>query len=389
MPVPEYNTSAVMDLLASQKDNTMADIRVTPSGRGHRLAWNLIASIAVISLLGACAKSEKGHRFSARSIAPRYTGSTAVTQNRDMELHRALAYWGKAFSKNPQHAQTAVNYAKNLKAAKDYQQAFKVLDHANRANPNNRMVASEYGRLALKLGKTELAEKVLRRVDGLDGKDWRVVSARGTIYAQKGNHKKARSYFKRALVLAPNEPSILNNLALTYALDGKAAKAETLLRQAVKNESAKNQVKQNLALVLGLQGRFNEAKQIAKTELPTKLANNNVTYLRKMIRKTPDNHMIAEADEKPVSPPATLARGRTDKTKATKTQSSQVASSIRPSRSLFKLKNSSEPKKLTMDNQPPISLTPPQFPAERNAEVSSWTTKTTVTQAIDDKKWGD
>ncbi len=139
------------------------------------------------------------------------------------ELQKAAEYWGKAFEKEPRNAQNAINYARNLKALKQKEQALAVLQAAHSFSPDNKTLNSEYGRLALELDQTSIAQKLLEQADDPAAPDWKTISARGTLLAKQGKYKDAIPHFERALAVAPNQPSVLNNLALAKAMDGDAA----------------------------------------------------------------------------------------------------------------------------------------------------------------------
>ena len=288
----------------------MATIRSILSSSGLHSSCKLMACAAALSFLGACANSGQGSDLLTRSIGTRVTGAS-LTQTGSATHSRKVARWEKALKNDPKNADTALNFAKSLKAAGAMSRAYSVLRNSAARHPNNVLIASEFGRLAVQLDQLATAESVLARIDRGNNLDWRAISARGTIRAKQGKHEKARKFYKRALEIAPNEPSILNNLALTYALDGEADRAESLLRRAADKDRSPKRVTENLALVLGLQGRFDEARQISKKSLPTKVADSNLDFLRRMVRvaETParaaaKSKRIAMADPAPAQKPA-------------------------------------------------------------------------------------
>lgn len=179
------------------------------------------------------------------------------------EMGQALQYWGSKYQKDPDDRQTALNYAKNLKAAGHKAQAFAVLQQASVLHGRDREIASEYGRLALENDKVQLAAKLLQIADDPMNPDWRIVSGRGAALAKLGKYDEAVQMFDRANTLAPSNPSVLNNLAMAHAANGNLKQAEALLRQAGQNPMARDKVAKNLALVLELQDRKAESQQIA------------------------------------------------------------------------------------------------------------------------------
>lgn len=196
------------------------------------------------------------------SSAPAKAGAAATPEQVQGELRKATEYWGEQYGKDRSNVQAALNYARNLKALGEKQQAFSVLQATYESGGANRAVASELGRLALEFDQISLATRLLEQADDPAQPDWRVVSARGTVLAKQGQYRDAIPFYERALKLAPDKPSILNNLALAYTMDGQADKAEPLLRKASAAPKADERVNNNLALVLSLQGKDgNEAKE--------------------------------------------------------------------------------------------------------------------------------
>jgi Flp pilus assembly protein TadD len=218
----------------------------------------------------------------ATSTAPTTTSAT----DGKAELAKATEYWGKIYAKNPKDAQSALNFARNLKAQGEKQQALAVMQQASGANPTHKGIAGEYGRLLLEFNHITQAEKLLELADDPINPDWKVVSARGTVFAKQSQYSKAVPLFERALQLAPDQPSVMSNLALAYAMEGNPEKAEPLLRRAAAL-GGDARVNQNLALVLGLQGKYDEAKQAMASDVPPDRAAANVEYLRQMVKVEP------------------------------------------------------------------------------------------------------
>jgi len=199
------------------------------------------------------------------------------------ELEKATEYWGKKYKEKPTELEPALNYAKDLKAMGERQQALAVIQQAAVYHGQDRQLASEYGRLALELDQISIAKQMLLVADDPTSPDWRVISARGTLLAKEGKYKDAIPMYEKALTLSHEQPSVLNNLALAHAMSGDAARAEEILRKLeAKNGSAKT--RQNLALVLNLQGKFEEARQIAAKDLGATGASQNDEFMRRMVK---------------------------------------------------------------------------------------------------------
>jgi Flp pilus assembly protein TadD len=247
----------------------------------------MAAAIAAISLvLGGCAKTSNSLTPLASAQPETETSQVAASDTRS-ELQKATEYWGKAYSKSPRDAQTAINFARNLKALGEKQQALAVLQQASLSNGSHRGINGEYGRLALELEQVSIANKLLEQADDPANPDWRIISARGTVLAKQGKYREAIGFYERALTLAPDQASVLNNLALAHAMEGNAEKAEPLLKRAVVAGGHEARINQNLAIVLSLQGKYEEAKLLAARDLPADNAAANVDYLRRMVRLEP------------------------------------------------------------------------------------------------------
>lgn len=253
----------------------------------HNLGWKLMTSAAIIVLAAGCTKTSKKktpHKNLAAINYSQQTKRTALKPNHP--LHIATTKWARKHEKNPADATAALNYARNLKTLGAKDKAFEVLARSYQLNRGNGELASEYGRIALDLGKVQMADRLLNEAMRSSGQpDWRLLSAMGTVSAKRGDHKRAQSYYLAALKKRPGATSVYNNLALSYALDGKAGDAEQLLKQAVDKGHNTQIVRQNLALVLGLQSKFEEAQKVAQADLDDSKIDNNVSFLRKMVKK--------------------------------------------------------------------------------------------------------
>lgn len=209
------------------------------------------------------------------------TGDKPPPSNR-AALQKATEFWGKAYSKNQNDAQAALNFARNLRAMGEKQQAMSVLQQAVALNGRNRELLSEYGRVALDLDQITVAQKVLEPLDDPTAPDWRVISARGTVFAKQGQYREAIALYERAQQASPDQPSVLNNLGLAHIMNGDAQKAETVLRRAVAIEAGDARINQNLSLALSLQGKYDEAKVALARDLPPDGAASNVEFMKKI-----------------------------------------------------------------------------------------------------------
>jgi len=254
----------------------------------RRLAWKLLTGAAILVLAAGCARTGKKHSPRKQLAAFDYSKQgrrPALKPNHP--LHISASRWAREHQKNPANSVAALNYAQTLKALGSKNKALEVLARTYQLNRGNAKLASAYGRLALDLGKVQMAEQLLNQAQRNKGQtDWRVLSALGTVNAKRGKHKKAQSYYLAALRQKPDATSVFNNLALSYALDGRVGEAEDLLKRAVAKGHNTRRVRQNLALVLGLQSKFGEAQKIAQADLNGDKVDNNVNFMRDMVKTT-------------------------------------------------------------------------------------------------------
>jgi Flp pilus assembly protein TadD len=253
------------------------------AGRRSAHLGRMAVCVAAGLLVSACSQSGE---LDLAAVPQANQPAQSFGSNKS-ELEKATEYWGKAWAKSPRDPEAALNYARNLKALGQKQQALAVLQQAAGFNPSHRGINSEYGRLALEFDQISVAQKLLEQADDPANPDWRVLSARGTVLAKQGRYREAIPYYEKALTLAPNQASILNNLALAQAMLGHADNAEALLKQAAEAGGHEARVHQNLALVLGLQGKYDEAKLVAARELGPEAAAANVEYVRRIVKLEP------------------------------------------------------------------------------------------------------
>ena len=281
-----------------------AAFRTAPYKKGiARLAALTLAGL----LSGGCSSlGDAMPELTASNTPAKAHGLAPEGADKRADLLKATEYWGKEFQKKPQDLDTALSYAKNLKALGQKGQALGVLQQASLYHSTDRRLASEYGRLALQLDQVTVADKLLRHADDPTSPDWRVISARGTVLAKQGKYADAIKFFERANMLSSGRPSVMNNLALAHAMNGNAQQAEGLLRTTVAKGKVNPKVKQNLALVLSLQGKYEESTKIASSVLPPAAASSNTALLRKIVKLEP-KAMPKEAVVAPVAVAAAKA----------------------------------------------------------------------------------
>jgi len=243
----------------------------------RHLARQLSGAVAVAALAAAIAGCSSVPNLGDT------TGSVANGPRTETDARRDLDALADKHRANPRDPDTALAYAKALRATKQYTQATAVLEQASLASPFNKVLLGAYGRSLADVGQYKKALDVFERAHTPEDPDWRILSAQGTVLDQLGRHTDAQRYYSSALKIVPDEPSVLSNLGLSYALAKNLPRAEETLRRATTGPNPDPRVRQNLALVVGLQGRFAEAESIARAELPAEEAASNVSYLRQML----------------------------------------------------------------------------------------------------------
>jgi Flp pilus assembly protein TadD len=245
-------------------------------------AAHLAASAAVAAILavtaGGCSLTS---RDTTASVA-------AQTPTNEAEWRRSLDVLGAKYRENPNDADTAIAYARALRATDQRAQAVAVLEQASIRNPRSMLLLGSYGRALAEAGQYKQALETLNRAHTPDNPDWRILNAQGAVLDQMGRHGEAQRYYASALKIIPDEPSVLSNLGLSYLLTKDLKNAEETLRRAVAQPNAEPKVRQNLALVVGLRGRFEEAKKIASADLPENEAAANIDYLKQMLAQQRD-----------------------------------------------------------------------------------------------------
>ncbi len=267
-------------------------------------AKGLFTAICAALMTTACAGSNGiGEQSLAMLSSDTKPPAQQATPTGGPELMKATEYWRKEYMKNPKKKDPALNYARNLKALGQKQQALKVLQLASSFHATDTAVASEYGRLALDLDQVSVAKRLLSVADDPTKPDWRVISARGTVLAKEGQYGAAQQLYQRALQISPGQSSVMNNLALAKMMNGDSKSAEAMLRQAIsKGGPYASKARQNLALALGVQGKYNESTSVGSSVLPKAHASSNSEYLKRLVKLAPAD--IPAAIPAPVAPPA-------------------------------------------------------------------------------------
>jgi Flp pilus assembly protein TadD len=268
-------------------------------GRNKRLVVTSLSSAVLLVCLCSCQTTQPDITGSLGDTGPAASHSDPKGDSRGDPRGEINAYRDR-FRANPKDPDTALSYARALRAAGERAQAVAVLEQATIANPKNKVLLAGYGRALADNGNFEQAFDVLSQAHSPEDPDWRILSVQGAVLDQQGKFEEARQYYASALRIAPDEPSVLSNLGLSYMLSKDLGKAEEALRKAHAHAGNDRRIRMNLAVVLGLEGRMAEAESIARANLPVDEANADVAELKRLLNRK-DNARGSSSDNTPVA----------------------------------------------------------------------------------------
>ena len=275
--------------------------------RSARRQIALLALIALPLCLGGC-KSLSLSDMTA-SIAKPATEPPSAPE----DLQRYTQAWEKRYDSRPHDKETALAFARGLRAQGHYDQAVAIVQKLALKNPDDLEILSSYGKALADAGRLAEAAEALKQSHRPEKPNWSILSAQGSVADQMGDHGSAQVFYREALKINPGEPAILSNLGLSLALTRKLDQSEEALRLASAHPKADARVRQNLALVLALQGKFTEAEAVSARDVSPEQAAANVTTIRQMIAQSNTWREIQSGSER-TSQPAAAARQRAART---------------------------------------------------------------------------
>jgi Flp pilus assembly protein TadD len=241
----------------------------TTGGHGTQRGGRPLIALAVLALaLGGCL-----------SKGPETTGAVAAATVARGDVQA----WSARYASMPDDRDTALGYARALRATDQTPQAAAVLQQAALRTPNDPEVLAAYGKTLAEAGRLQEAAQVLGNAHAPERPDWRILSAQGAVADQMGDPARAQRFYEAALKIVPGEPAVLSNLGLSYALSRRLPEAEDTLRRAAADPRADARVRQNLALVLGLRGRFDEAEAVLARDVGPQAAAETVASMRRTV----------------------------------------------------------------------------------------------------------
>jgi Flp pilus assembly protein TadD len=229
------------------------------------------------------------------------------------DVRRYTQAWEKRYESRPNDKETALAFARGLRAQGQYDQAVAVLQKTALKNPEDLEILGGYGKALADAGRFPEAAEVLKQSHRPEKPNWSILSAQGSVADQMGDHGSAQAFYRESLKINPGEPAVLSNLGLSLALTKRLDQAEETLRLANAHPKADARVRQNLALVLALQGKFTEAEAISARDVSPEQAAANVTTIRQMISQSNTWREIQKPDGKPAPGPASARQQRAAK----------------------------------------------------------------------------
>lgn len=168
---------------------------------------------------------------------------------------------------NPQRAQLVVIEAQLLREAKQFDEAYRVLQQGLVKLPGDTQVLYEAAMLADKLKKYEESEKLLRRLIQIDPGHAQAYNALGYGFLERNVRiPEAVTLVEKALQLSPNDPSIMDSVGWGYYRAGRLDKSVAMLRRAYAG-NPDPEIAAHLGEVLWVRGDKEEAVQVWQDSL--------------------------------------------------------------------------------------------------------------------------
>lgn len=251
----------------------------------HRLrrTSSLVALLTCVLVAGCSSSSVTTGSITTDGPA---ASSTNFFEMSDLELQAATQRWSEAYKKRPNDATSAMTYANALRASGRHPEAVAVLERLVQNSQDDPQLLLAYSKALTGVGRFDQALLAVKKSQASGTIHWEHYSVEGAILDQLGRSSEARERYNQALALSPNNATILNNLGTSYLLSGDLNSAERTLRVAVNQPNSGQRPRQNLALVLALQGKFEESERIAAEDMTPQQAEQNVNYVKSMLRQT-------------------------------------------------------------------------------------------------------
>lgn len=168
---------------------------------------------------------------------------------------------------NQQRAQIALIEAQLLRDAKQYAEAYQVLQQGLEKLPNNPVLLYEAAMMADKIGKHEVSEQALRKLIQMNPQDANAYNALGySLLERNVRIPEAVALVEQALRLAPDDVAIIDSVGWGYYRSGKLDDSVKLLRRAFA-ANPDPEIASHLGEVLWVRGDKDEARQVLQGSL--------------------------------------------------------------------------------------------------------------------------
>lgn len=215
-------------------------------------------------------------QFPARLRLVRILGEQGKLDEARRQLHATQA-------KTPQEGvQLLLAEAQLLRDAKQFQQAYDLLDKALAEQPAQPELLYEAALLAEKLGQVDTLERLLRRLIEVQPASAQAYNALGYSFAERNIRlPEAHELIAKALALAPDDPFIMDSMGWVLYRQGELAGALAHLERAYAQRQDP-EIAAHLGEVLWMLGRKDDARRT----------------LREASKNHPANEVLADALKK-------------------------------------------------------------------------------------------
>ena len=162
----------------------------------------------------------------------------------------------KAYKRNSDDPNAALEYARGLRQATLYDRAFRILSPFEKTDAPHPGVNTEMSMIALGLGNYDSAEKHAQAAIVENPEDYEAYQNLGIALDAKEMHPEAERAFRKGLEHWKGNPTtIMNNLALNLATQGFVDEAVEVLERAQAISPDRIEIERNLRIIRTLNER--------------------------------------------------------------------------------------------------------------------------------------
>ena len=222
---------------------------------GQHMCMNKVSSfilaLGVCTALSACQTSQSVQEQALRTSS--VDSAIQRSANYARKPTKSPAYLERAYKKNPDSEQAAVDYAVALRENGKLALANTVLEPFARENDASSLVTSEYAAVQLADGDYEAAEKYAQKAVITDETNFKAFHRLGIALDAQGMHEEAERAYRKGLELWQGDPTtIMNNLALNLASQGYLDESIEILVKAQDVAPRRKEIERNLRIVTAL-----------------------------------------------------------------------------------------------------------------------------------------